>query len=508
MSSERIIPADKPYGVNTHRVSPEKPGLAEWLAHSLHKEILTVHRLDKETTGALLFASDSDSARTLTELFSARAVKKTYLFITDRTVPASPWTVRSRIFKQGKEWISARDENSDSETSFRVLKSFSSWSLVEAQPLTGRTHQIRLHARDSQIPLLGDSLYGGTPFPVLFLHSLKIEIPELDLVHHAPPPLVYEDLSLLQTPRLCRWLMSYDRRRRLYPDLLDGAQCLRLIHDEDTPLRVDLLGDQAHAGWWEDEAPPDENDLAQMKDFFHRIGITKWGLQTFLKDKTATAPIHHSNQDDHWIAHENHARFLMKRDSGLSPGLFLDQRDNRLWLKSQSRGKDVLNLFAYTGGFSVMAALGEANSVTTVDLSKKYVEWSKENFTLNQLAPSQFKFHAMDSLDYLAYAQKKGLNFDLIVCDPPSFSRNGGTVFRIEKDYKKLIQALVSVLKPQGTLLFSTNYEQWSLATWEQQLKTLCNSERLDLTTLSSWQWDFEITPETSVMKAFHIRKK
>ncbi|MCC6138657.1 MAG: class I SAM-dependent rRNA methyltransferase [Bdellovibrionaceae bacterium] len=197
-----------------------------------------------------------------------------------------------------------------------------------------------------------------------------------------------------------------------------------------------------------------------------------------------------------------------KKESGLSCGLFLDQRDNRAWTQSVSANKNALNLFAYTGAFSVAAAIGGAQKVTTVDLSKNYIEWCKNNFVLNGLPIETHGFYAMDTMDYLKYAYKKELQFDLVICDPPSFSRDKkGNVFRVEKDFGELLLLACRVLSPNGRILFSTNYEKWTANRWEQELVKILKSEHLEITQKLSFQWDFETHNERH-MKAFLLQKK
>jgi len=502
------ILADKASGVPSHRVSPDRPGYAEWLERRLNQKTHVVHRLDKETTGAMIFAATAERAAELTELFTQKKIQKKYLFITDQKPNSQSWSRASFIEKDGKVFTSREavpGESANSETHFQVLKNEGRFYLIEAQPVTGKTHQIRLHAADSNVPLLGDTLYGGTSFPHLFLHCQSLKGPDID--HQSEAPLIYKNLHLLNEPMLCQWLMSADRRQRLYPELVKSDQCLRLIHDEGTPLRVDKLGSIAHAGWWSDTSPS-EREKELIKQLFELLKIESWYLQNYGKRKDPKSDMILSSAPEKWNARENGIIFEFHRDVGFSPGLFLDQRDQRAWVKTHARHKRVLNLFAYTGGLGLAAALGGASSVVTVDLSKKYIEWSKTNFALNEMSPESFKFHAMDSFEFLKYALKKGLEFDLIICDPPSFSRNDQKTFRIDRDFKDLIVGMKNVLSTDGKILFSTNYEAWTWADWSRELSRFCESQKLEMTENFSWQWDYETVPVLSLMKAFHMGKK
>ncbi len=183
---------------------------------------------------------------------------------------------------------------------------------------------------------------------------------------------------------------------------------------------------------------------------------------------------------DRWVATENGMLFEFRLDEGTSPGLFLDQRDRRLDVRATTAKMRVLNRFAYTGGFSVAAALGGASEVVTVDISKKYIAWTQENFKLNGLQvlekptndePRPYEFWSVESEKFLEGAIRRGRKFDLVICDPPSFSRSSKGVFRVEKDYPKLLGMCVSVLAPRGRLIFSTNYQGWTQSDFQKRMQ-------------------------------------
>lgn len=118
----------------------------------------------------------------------------------------------------------------------------------------------------------------------------------------------------------------------------------------------------------------------------------------------------------------------------------------------------MLNLFAYTCAFSVAAAMRGAIA-TSVDLSKRYLDWGRENFRANQMDPGLHEFHAGDVFDRLQLFAKQARRFDLIVVDPPTFSRDrDGNVFRVEDDYPRLARQAVTLLAPGGWLLSCTNH--------------------------------------------------
>ena len=166
---------------------------------------------------------------------------------------------------------------------------------------------------------------------------------------------------------------------------------------------------------------------------------------------------------------ENGAAFELSFAEGYSVGLFLDQRENRRRLLTNhvaadfplfangAPGATVLNTFAYTCGFSVCAAQASARA-TSLDLSKKYLDWGKRNFALNGLDPAAHDFIFGDAFDWLRRLAKQSRAFDLILLDPPTFSQSrAGGVFQAGKDYGRLVTAALPLLKPHGVLFASTN---------------------------------------------------
>ncbi len=155
---------------------------------------------------------------------------------------------------------------------------------------------------------------------------------------------------------------------------------------------------------------------------------------------------------------------------GLSTGLFLDQRANRAALawavaKRARGGKTpaVLNTFAYTCAFSVATAMAGA-STTSVDVSARYLEWGKRNFAHNGLEASLHRFAKMDTFEFITYARRKGLGYDLIILDPPSFAagskKKGHRPFSSVSDYARLVRESATILNPGGVIFASTNTQE------------------------------------------------
>jgi 23S rRNA (cytosine1962-C5)-methyltransferase len=164
------------------------------------------------------------------------------------------------------------------------------------------------------------------------------------------------------------------------------------------------------------------------------------------------------------IVTENGLKFIINLTDYLDTGLFLDHRITRGMVRELSEGKRVLNLFCYTGSFSVYAAAGGASSVTSVDLSKTYINWAKRNMQYNKLY--QPDLHEFVEDDVLQVIQDLPNNtFDLIVCDPPTFSNSKSmkTDFDVQRDHVFLLKKLLKACTEEGKIFFSNNYRGFQI---------------------------------------------
>lgn len=168
-----------------------------------------------------------------------------------------------------------------------------------------------------------------------------------------------------------------------------------------------------------------------------------------------------SRQSELIKVHENGADFWVNLHDYLDTGLFLDHREIRVKVRELSKGKRVLNLFAYTGSVSVYAAQGGAKSVTTVDMSNTYLDWAKRNFQLNNLRGE----HQFVRADVTSWLQKQHDKYDLIFIDPPSFSNSKSMddTWDVQRDHAQLIGAAKNCLAEHGTIIFSNNFRNFKL---------------------------------------------
>lgn len=213
------------------------------------------------------------------------------------------------------------------------------------------------------------------------------------------------------------------------------------------------------------------------------VGVRAVYLKPFARDRSkmggelppetvSPVPLCGEAVEEWLLIREHDYQLEVRLFDGLSTGIFLDQRDNRLWveqgvhsrLKGGAPAPSVLNTFAYTCAFSVAAAKAGAHT-TSVDVSPRYLDWGKRNFAHNGLDVSHesgvHRFAKMDTFEFLSYANRKGLRYDLVILDPPSFSagskKKGIRPWSSVSDYPDLIRSACSVLAPGGSVFASTN---------------------------------------------------
>ncbi|MBI5772391.1 MAG: class I SAM-dependent methyltransferase [Verrucomicrobia bacterium] len=475
---EHLLVVNKPAGVNTHAPAPfAGEGIYDWLRHREPRwaGLAIIHRLDKETSGVLVFGKTPLANRSLTEQFTRRAVRKKYLLLTDRPVPGKPFTVKSNLIRSGEKYASQRGGTSGeaAETRFLVLNSSfilhpSSFSLVEAEPLTGRTHQIRVHAAESGFPILGDTLYGGTGAARVCLHAAELRFKhpatQAEIIFSAPADFTADARLALRAAFIA-----------------DGEpNACRLIHgaaDGWPGWHVERLGDFLLSQGEAELIPKQRQTLEELARSFRARGVYHKILNRQIRRAAAAenSPqfVFGEPAPEAFLIRENGVQFELSFGEGYSVGLFLDQRDNRRRLltghiaadfpllnsklKTQNSKLEVLNVFAYTCGFSACAARAGARA-TSLDLSKKYLEWGRRNFALNGLDSAAHDFIFGDAFDWMKRLAKKGRAFDAVILDPPTFSQSkAGGAFRAEKDFGRLVNAALPLVKPGGVLFASTN---------------------------------------------------
>lgn len=252
----------------------------------------------------------------------------------------------------------------------------------------------------------------------------------------------------------------------------NNITCYRL-YDADIPefpLAVDVYEDYVHVAEYRRDHPLEEEEYQLwqrgcrqvLREFFdlpadhiiYKHRKPQKGAQQYEKRAEEHREI---------IAQEGGLKFIVNLTDYLDTGLFLDHRPTRDMVRDMAKGKDVLNLFAYTSSFSVYAADGGAASTTSVDLSNTYLEWSQRNFEVNQLQGTQHRFIRADILAWLQKPVKE--LHDLVILDPPTFSNSKSMdgILDVQRDHVELINRTLGRMRPGGMLFFSTNFRKFKL---------------------------------------------
>lgn len=244
------------------------------------------------------------------------------------------------------------------------------------------------------------------------------------------------------------------------------------IYDRDIPgfpLAIDRAGDYAIVQLYAGRIP-EEHEAERLEEALECVALAL-GLSPeqiiFKQRERQRGRSQYERQGSRGLeitVSEGGLHFLLKLSDYLDIGLFADHRITRGMVRDAAAGAQVLNLFAYTGSFTVYAAAGGAAATTTVDMSRTYIEWSRKNLALNGFSGgTAHRFIAADVLQWIGTAP--GEAYDIIVLDPPSFSNSKRMEqsWDVQRDHGALLDEVYRLLRPGGRLIFSTNKKAFRL---------------------------------------------
>ena len=248
-----------------------------------------------------------------------------------------------------------------------------------------------------------------------------------------------------------------------------GITCYRLYERDipEAPLIVDRYEDCLHISEYE---RPHERTAAEHSDWLDamrlaaaealELPLENVYLKRRIRQKGALQHERYSEEERIITAREGGLKFLVNLSDYVDTGLFLDHRITRGMVREQAAGKRFLNLFCYTGSFTVYAAAGGAAETTSVDLSNTYLDWAKRNFEVNGLSGQR-----LVRSDVLEFLERDTHEYDLAVVDPPTFSNSKSFegVWDVQREHVRLLQLLRRRMAPGGVIYFSTNFRRFKL---------------------------------------------
>ena len=273
-------------------------------------------------------------------------------------------------------------------------------------------------------------------------------------------------------------LVNRARHLRRWP-ARRGITCYRL-YDRDVPevpLAVDRYEDCLHIAEYDrphDRTPAEHADwldlMVRTAGQVMEVDPRRIFLKRRVRQRGARQYERYAEEKRVFDVSEGGLKFQVNMSDYVDTGLFLDHRITRSMVGEAARGKRFLNLFGYTGAFTVYAAAGGAQSTVTVDLSNTYLEWAKRNMWLNDLAGPSHRFVSSDGMSFLADLPDVPC-YDLAVVDPPTFSNSKKTqsFWDVQRDHVRLLNCLLARMVPGGIVFFSTNFRRFKLAEAELQ---------------------------------------
>jgi 23S rRNA (cytosine1962-C5)-methyltransferase len=520
-----LIVVDKPPGVPSQAATPgARDDLASRLAEHMASRsgsaggdvyLGTHQRLDRDTSGLLLFTKRRQANASISTQFERRSLDKRYLVGVE--LPEGHALLRAELVLEDTlapardgvmQVVSARDSRGKlARTRVRIAQRRGTRALLEATIETGRTHQIRAQLAHVGLPVVGDVLYGGAPAPRLMLHARQLALVHpsdgRELAFQAPLPIEIEAwlergvCAPYDEPALVARLVANAVERRYALVRAHAARettVFRLIHedadgfpgvavelfDEWLLLRelselgpaheaviLDALDGLGFRGTYVKRHPKQGNELVDPRD--PRIAPAQ--------------PLRGSAAPEALEVMEHGLPISVRLHDGLRTGLFLDQRDNRQRVRELAHGKRVLNLFAYTGGFSLAALAGGAREVVSVDTSRAALDWAARNVA-RLGASERHRGVAKDAFDALRELARRGERFDVVIVDPPSYSTSKRGRFRVTKDFERLCGEALGVLGEQGALLACLNHHGVSQASLRRFVHAAGRAQPIEIQTL------------------------
>jgi len=490
------VVVDKPAGMlSIEREQGGQSALVTRLAHhlGLSAPLAVLSRLDAETSGLIAFPL-SEAARTaMSRATEAHALDKRYVAAVElapgRRVPAGRME-DVLVERDGRVEVAPASRGGKAAVAHATLiERRQARALVEVRLETGRTHQIRVQLASRGAPIAGDSVYGAVPGPRLLLAATAITLPHPErgafTLRASVPPSFASWLHGALDPET--WLatalpVATERRHALLraQDGTEATTAFRLFSEEGdgvSGLAVDVYGEhlvvQLHDPVLEESRILDQLAHLGARGIYvkRRPRAARDLASVDVSELAPPAPVRGEPAQGELIVREHGMPFLVRLGDGLSTGLFLEPREDRARVPALAAGKRVLNLFAYTCGFTVAAALGGARETLSVDASQRALDRGRANLALSGFEGAAHRLTADDAFDVLARLRKRTERFDLVCVDPPTFSTTKRSRWTSGKDWARLAEAVLSVVAEGGSVIATSNDRRMTQGTFRKHLR-------------------------------------
>ncbi len=534
-----LLAVAKPAGVDAGGRGERSSGVTEILLELREdlESLQPINRLSRYESGILLMGKESTIVERIRAALRGGAVRQEYLAVvlgrlsrprleidSSRTGLRRASRTKDRP-QRGRVKRSRQDNGKDTRGSderdrivVTAVQRGTKRSYVRCRTRVETTHALKARLRGAGLRVLGDSLHDDArrrrSVELTCLHLTRMTFPhpgrKSNVTLTCKPPSGFA--TVVEGGRAIERLLHAGLTRRLPVVLEPDTDAYRLLTGDAEDLKglvAERYGPIAVLQVRGENPALTESVKEAARWYKRMLGVQAVYVKDFRKQRgrltdgivmrsEGAKPLVGKAAADEIEILERGLKFAIRPHEGSLTGLFLDQRDNRTRVRDRADGRDVLNLFAYTCGFSVAAAVGGAAATVSVDLSSKHLEWGKVNFALNNLDLENHEFIRSDAGDYLKRAKRQGKEFDLIIIDAPTFAhgRRRKQSFSIARDLPALVGEAAELLRPGGEMLISTNNRGLSMRRFKELVKEGAETRNYRITATPSLPADFAVDPD------------
>ncbi len=535
---DSIIAIDKPAGIDVGGMDDRSDHGVIELLRELRDDDLKLeaaNRLSRYESGVLILTKKPSIARHIRTGLRTLRIEQQYAVVVLGKMTQPRMTIGSyQGSSRGKNKGARRPsrpaggvpQTGTAATKLQSLSQGPKRSLIKCTTHAPTTHALKAQLRSQRLRALGDVVQSSTPRPMTLqmtcLHLTQFDFHNPDtnkkMSLRSRMPSAFE--AIAHGERDVTRVIHAGLTRRCFGMATRNANAWRMLSGgiEDLPgMTAEIYGDvvvmeisevrdsthdiiRSAAKWY--------RDILGVRAVYARLSARRSSeaATQLVTRLPADKPVTGKPTPEKTTITERGINYVVRPWQGPSIGLYLDHRDNRQRIRGIARDKDVLNLFAYTCGFSVAAAVGKARSTVSVDLANPALDWGKQNFEANGLDLDNHEFIQADAASYLKRAKRNEKLFDIIILDPPSFAhgKKRGQSFSITRDLPNLVRAASDILREGGTMMVSTNLRKMSHKALRTLIKQGATGRRHRFVEKPPLPEDFAMDPDHA--KTFFVK--